>query len=214
MAIDRNQNHSALSSALRVRLPDLVRPQAPVILPYKSDENGVLLSWQRSSSEDVIHYDVYRKSIDRKEWIRLKIIMASNDSTYHFTDNNLESGTTNSYTVIAVDEAGLESDPAAPINAAKVDNTLGPPVQWIEPLVDKQKYTVTLKWDYDQPDVRSFKVFRSIDSRPFLLVKTLKGDKFSFDDLLLPGRDHSYRVIAEFQNGSKSTLSKELTIKY
>lgn len=214
MAIDRNQNHSPLSSALRVRLPDLLKPQAPVLLPYKSSENGVLLSWLRSSSEDVVHYDVYRKSIDRKDWMRLKIIASSNDSTYYFTDSNSEVGITNSYTVVAVDEAGLESDPAAPINAAKLDNTLRPAVQWAEHLIDSQRNAVALKWSYDQPDVRSFKVFKSIDGHPFLLIKTLKDQCFGFVDSLLPGRVHSYQVMAEFQNGSKSVLSKIMTIKY
>lgn len=215
MAIDRNQNHSPLSVKLGASLPDKVKPQPPVFFPVISDEKGVALTWMKSSSLDVKHYEVFRKTADRREWIRLKIVQATiDDSLYRFADENAEAGKVNHYTVIAVDDAGLESEPASPVSGAKIDNKLQPSVTWKQPVIIGEQKQVVLSWIYDQKEVRSFLIYKAVDENPPVLCKSVSGDQLEFRDRLLPGQQHTYRIMAVFKNSSKSTLSEEIVVKY
>jgi uncharacterized protein len=215
MAIDRNQNQSGLSELLKVNLPDKIKPQPPVFLPFNSDAKGVQLAWMRSGSEDVVHYDVYRQASIKEQWLRLKIVPAvSGDSTYHYIDENVEAGKTNRYTIIAVDDAGLESEPAAVITAGKINNALKAAVEWKEHALNNEKNQVILKWAYELKEVSSFRIYRGVDGNTSELYKSVSADKRDFMDTLIPGKKYTYRIMAIFEKGNQSTLSKELVFNY
>lgn len=218
MAIDINQNHSALSPLVKIALPDKLKPEPPVFLPVRSDENGVNLSWLKSSSKDVVQYDVYRKPPESKEWQRIKVISVENvgnDSVYTFTDNNIKAGKRNQYTVTAIDDAGLESDPAAVISSGKIDNELRTAVEWKEPQIDRNKNRVILSWQYDQTEVRFFRVYKRQNNEPEVLYRSISSGENRFTDIQLrPGTEYKYRIMAVFTNGGKSALSKEITLTF
>ena len=214
MAIDKNQNHSGLSELLKVSLPDKIKPQPPVFLPVKSDEKGVLLEWIRSGSEDVVQYDIYRKASDRKEWQRLKTMQATQDSVFRYIDENAIAGKSNAYTVVAVDKSGLESDPATPVSAGKIDSGLRPQVQWKTATIIKEKNQVVLSWEYLQNGVTSFRIYRAIDEGSSVMYRTVSGDKREFPDMLTSGKKYKYKILAVFEGGAKSELSTELVTNY
>ncbi len=215
MAIDRNQNHSTLSELLRVPLPDIIKPQPPVLLPVRITETGVLLTWMPSGSDDVVQYDVYRRNFGRTEWLRLKIIPAAKDTLYTYIDTNAEIGKTNSYVVVSVDEVGLESNPTPPLNAKVTDTILKPSIEWKEPVLDKENQATVLEWKYNQPDVKFFQVYRSISAEPLKLFKTLPGTTFQWQDKPLKNANrYTYRIVAVHTNGAKSVLSKEVVVDF
>jgi uncharacterized protein len=210
MAIDKNQNHSSLSALLKVSLPDKIKPQPPVFLPVKSDEKGVTLTWIPSSSTDVVQYDVYRKAAGREEWQRLKMVPSTMDSTYTYSDSFAEGGKTNTYTITAIDDAGLESDPTTPVNAGRIDNALKPTVQWKEPIVERDKRQIRLQWAYEQAGVKTFQIFRSMNELPLKLYKTIPGNSLELvDQSMKAGSQYNYRILAVYENGAKSALSEE-----
>lgn len=215
MAIDINQNHSGLSELLKVALPDIIKPQPPVLLPVKSNDNGVVLSWQRSSSDDVVQYDVYRRLAERNEWQRIKVLpVLDTDSVYYYTDETAAAGKTNNYTVTAIDEAGLESDPASPVSAGKIDNKLQAAVQWEPLVIDREKNKVVLNWQYDLPGVRLYRIYKSEDDNPDMLYRSLPEGEKKFSDTVIPGKQYRYRIMAVFEGGKMSALSKEITLTY
>jgi uncharacterized protein len=215
MAIDRNQNHSPLSEILRVPLPDKIKPQPPTLLPLESDDKGVTLQWWPSGSDDVVQYDVYRKGAGKDEWQRLKIVSAGKDSIYQYTDGTAEPGKQNVYTIIALDDAGLESDPAPPIKAGKSDTGLKSAITWKEPLVDKDGQQVTLRWGYNNTAVKSYQIFKSVNGDAIKLYRTIAGSNSQWTDKPLKTENtYNYRIIAVFENGAKSTLSKELKVEF
>ncbi len=214
MAIDQNQNHSALSPLVRISLPDKVRPQPPVLLPLQSTSSGVSLRWRQGGSEDITRYAVYRKSPNESEWERLAIIPAESDTLFSYTDAATTPGETNAYTVISVDDAGLESEPARPASGSKLKNSLAEPVSWKKPLIHKEENQITLRWNYEQQTVRIFRIFRAVDHQSPVLLMTLDGGKKEFTDTMAPGRHYTYRIIAVFENGIQSSLSEELKFQY
>jgi fibronectin type 3 domain-containing protein len=215
MAIDRNQNHSPLSEKLKLPLPDKVKPQPPVMLPVKNQAQGVQLQWQPSGSDDVVRYDVYRQRSGEKEWIRIKSFNSSSDTIYQFTDLNAILNSSNSYTVTAVDDAGLESIPAMAVKGSRIDNSLRPGIKWKESIVDRENKKVTLRWEYDQLNVKSYMIFKSKENEPMKLYKTIQGSNTEFTDGMMQiGSKNHYQVMAVFESGSRSLMSKDLEINY
>jgi uncharacterized protein len=215
MAIDRNQNHSVLSELLRVPLPDKIKPQPPVLLPIRSGDAGPVIQWTPSGSEDVVQYDVYRRMAGKTEWQRLKIMPATNDTLYSYTDTNAEAGKLNSYTVVAIDEAGQESEPTSSVQAKKILTALTEVVEWKEPVLEKENQAALLKWTYNQPDVKFFQVYRRVGTEPLKLFKTLPGTIFQWrDNALKNANRYTYRILAVHTNGAKSALSKEMSVDF
>lgn len=213
MAIDRNQNHSDLSPILKVILPDKVKPMPPVFLPVASNENGISLSWMRSSSKDVVSYELYRRLPQRDEWQRIKMVQANQDSVFIFLDDTAEPGRLNTYTITAVDEAGLESEPATPVTGSRIDTKLRAPIVWKDPVIQLEKKTVLLTWAYDAPNVSGFRIYRSDGENMPVMYKTIPADKREFADVVRADTHYTYQIIVLFSNGSKSILSKELAVK-
>ncbi|HEX8040597.1 MAG TPA: hypothetical protein VF490_15665 [Chryseosolibacter sp.] len=214
MAVDRSQNHSGLSPLLEVALPDKVRPQAPVLLPVESSGSGVILRWVPGGSEDIAQYAVYRKSGSGPDWQRIAILPAANDTLFAFTDTATGEGETNVYTILSIDEAGLESEPSATAAGSKLKSTLAEAVTWRKPIVNREENKITVRWRYDGQRPSKFRIFRAVDHQPPVQLTTVDAGESELTDTLVPGRHYVYRIMAVFENGSQSSLSKEMVFQY
>lgn len=212
MAVDINQNHSALSDVLQLALPDRVKPQSPVFLPPGSLPEGVLVSWLPAASEDITEYHVYRKRVN-ENWHRISLIKATSDSLFSYFDRTAEPGQANHYTVISVDDAGLRSEPARPVTGVATRLNLRPAITWRKPDLIRESNDVRLSWKYEVEGVESFRIFRSADSQAVVL-KTLPGLEREYTDAIIPGKNYKYRIMALFTDGNKSALSEELQVNY
>ena len=214
MAVDINQNHSNLSGILKVVLPDKIKPQPPVFLPVESTPGGISLSWIPGSSEDIVQYTVYRKDPRHAAWEQLKTLEASSDSLFYYLDENAVAGETNYYTVVSLDDAGLESEPADPVSGTRIDRHLRPAITWKKPRLYREQHQITLGWNYHQELLHSFKIYKAVDHHPPVLFKTIGGDTNEFTDTMIPGQHYQYRILAVFEDGSKSFLSEEMEFQY
>jgi uncharacterized protein len=213
MAIDKNQNHSDLSALLEVTLPDVVAPQRPVFHSVESDSVGVFLHWIRGGSEDIVQYQLYRKIEQKAEWKHVTTIDAKTDSAYHYLDKNAAVGKPCCYTIVALDEAGLESVPASPVCGIKSASLL-PAITWKKPKINREENNITLGWMHRLPNVQSFKIYRSVDQQKPILFGIVKGNQSELQDTMIPGRSYRYRIISLFEDGNKSLLSEELEFRY
>lgn len=214
MALDVNQNHSGLSEPLAITLPDKVKPQPPVFRPAKSKLEGVSLQWIRSSSTDVVRYNLYRKEPDKPGWELIRTLPADSDTLYNCIDDNARPGQINHYTVVAIDDAGLESTPASPVSGGAIDQSLRPAVRWKKPKVSIELNQLTISWEYGHSKVAYFKVYRSVGDRPPVLFRSVEGHLRQFTHELIPGEYYRYRIMALFTDGRKSALSDEMKYQF
>jgi hypothetical protein len=214
MAVDRNQNSSPFSELLRVSLPDKIKPQPPVVLPPKSEAAGILLSWWPSGSEDVVQYDVYRQKT-AGEWLRVKVVNTTRDTLYQFLDAAAEPGREHQYILIAVDDAGLESDPTPAVRVARIDTRLPDAVVWNNPEVDPDNKHIKLRWKKPADMVASYQLFRSIDDAPLQRYRSIGGSVVEWIDRPLQvGRRYTYQIVAVFANGRMSALSEKMIVRF
>ena len=214
MSIDNNQNHSSLSPLLKVSLPDKVKPQPPAILPVKIDTSGILISWQPGGSADIVRYDLYRKAPNEKGWIMIHSVSVEKDSLYMYRDVTVASGAKHLYTIISVDDSGLESLPATPVIGAVPSNALLPAVTWKKPKINREENALALAWNTKEKNVEAFRIFRASGDWPLTVYKTLKADQRELADILIPGKMYRYRIMAVFTNGQRSAMSEELVVSY
>ena len=214
MSIDRNQNHSQLSESLQVSLPDKVKPQPPVLLGLASDDSGISISWGRGASSDIVKYKVYRNVQGTRQWLEARTLLATNDSVYVFKDTTITAGQKYFYTVIAVDEAGLESTPIPAVAAGTPLTALQPAIKWKKPKINREENTIILGWDYQEQNVETFRIYRSAGDEPMVMFRNIGGHEEQFTDTMIPGKTYKYRILALFANGQKSSLSEELTFTY
>jgi fibronectin type 3 domain-containing protein len=211
MAIDKNQNHSGLSAILSLSLPDKVPPVVPVWLPVKSTKEGVVLRWTPSGSQDVVRYEVYRKG-DQGQWMRLSTLTAGTDTVYTYTDQSLRNSNVQYYTIVAVDEAGLESPPSPIMTGFKLPQPK-PEVEVSQPAIDRANKRIALSWTYSEQNVSAYRIYRKLNDGAVQLYRTVKEKQF-MDSGLSPGTKYSYQVMAVFEDQAKSAMSKIITVTY
>ena len=186
---------------------------SPIFLPTTSSRDGVTLEWLPSSSDDVSHYDVYRK--EGPQWKKIAFVNHTSDSIFRFEDKQCSEGRSYAFTVIAVDRSGLESDPASPVSGGKTTSPVKPPVSMQEPEVDRTNKKVVLRWSYDPQGVERYQVYRAKDGDPLTLYSTVVGSNLVFEDTrLVMNSSYRYRLLALFASGAKSEFSKEVKVKY
>lgn len=214
IAVDRNQNQSPMSALLKVDLPDKLPPMAVVMLPVENSTDGVKISWTKSSSTDVIQYDVYKGIPDSKEWIRIKIIKATTDSTYSYLDEFALAGSQLQYTVLAIDKSGLESQPASSVIGNKQEGSIRESITWKSHRVIMEEGRVLLQWVYEGNDVTSFKLYRAIDNASPVLYKTIQSDQDKFVDSVVPGKEYTYWMQIVFEKSLRSKMSEKISVNY
>lgn len=213
MAVDATQNQSGLSPRKQVRLPDVVRPQPPVILEARTDSSFVFLSWQRGASDDIIRYKIYRKEQYAVEWKHISTMDAGEDSVYFYRDTNCRTGALNSYAIASLDESGNESEPTAPVSRACYRTDLRA-VMWNKPRIVRDENQVRLSWSSAMGNDDLFRILRSVDDKPMTVLTTVPGQQRAFVDTLIPGRKYKYRIVAITRDGTYSKPSEELIIPY
>ncbi|MBX2942943.1 MAG: fibronectin type III domain-containing protein [Cyclobacteriaceae bacterium] len=215
MAIDKSQNHSKLSEVLALEIPDQVPPVSPVFLPVTSNKEVVELQWLPSSSDDVKSYDIYLQKPGEQEWRKLNSVPRTKDSIISYKVTNLEEGLRVNFTVLAVDQSGLESTPATPVSAARLISAVKPPVQIAEPEIDRTAKNIRLKWNYEQNGVYKYQIYRAKENDTIRLYKTIEGTTNDFNDKeLVMNSVYTYQVVAVFSSGARSAFSEKIIVNY
>lgn len=211
-AVDQHYNPSEFSDIFELTRPDKIPPVSPVFNAYKNNAQGITLDWFNSSSIDVARHVLYRKSEKEQNWKVIGIFYPQ-DSVQSFTDTATVEGRMYEYTILAVDEAGLESKPAKPLKIKQFENKNKPAVSKISYDIDRTEKYIRLKWKYDEPGVKKFLVYRGNSTEELALFAS--SGRYEFTDTKLAiNNTYYYAIKAVFVNGLESKMSNVIEIKY
>ncbi|MFZ6000793.1 MAG: hypothetical protein ACOYW3_09805 [Bacteroidota bacterium] len=212
MAVDQNQNQSPLSTTLSLDLPDQIPPQPPVLHPPMATLDGPHIRWTRSSSDDVVSYIIFKSELNQKVWMKLASLAASADTTQTWIDRDSGEGIPYRYTVIALDDDGLESEPAAPVTSMREPERVKPAVVVIEK-IDRVKKQIELTWNYTVPGVTKYQIYRATAGEPLKLWATSMEGSFT-DNRVVVNTTYRYAVVALFKTGARSAMVREISVQY
>lgn len=231
VAVDQRFNMSEPSEILEVKKPDFIKPTQPVFKSYKIKDGKVFITWANSSSIDVTRHELYRKAQDSTDW---KLVYTVDSKQYavnseqntaqmpteklpttNWTDEDVEEGKQYHYTLVAIDESDLESDPAPPLTVIIPKTSMPPAVEGLDSYVDKKNGYIELYWKpYTQDNVAELSIYKGVKDKPISLLRNvLPTVKRIVDDKVKPNNEYIYIIRAVFKDGSISKIAN-LNLKY
>jgi fibronectin type 3 domain-containing protein len=214
-AVDRYGNESAPSTPAGATPRDTTPPTAPAGLAAQSgEESQVTLSWTASTDPRLAYYAIYREE-PAGTWPSaptavLSALAASNSTLFGettYVNTGLSDGTTYTYRVVAVDQAGseiVESHPSQTASATPRDTT--PPAA-PEGLAAQsgEESQVTLSWTAStDPRLAYYAIYREEPAGTWPIVPTATTTSTTYTQTgLTDGTTYSYRIAAIDQAGSE-----------
>ncbi len=211
-SLDQHFNPSNFTEIFELTRPDKIPPVSPVFYEYETNESGIILKWHNSSSIDVSKCILYRKDQYEQQW-NVKAIFEMNDSIDSYIDTSGIAGKMYQYTLIAVDETGLESKPVKPISIKQFENKDKPAVSKLRYRIDRQEKYILLKWKYNESGVKLFLIYKGKTLKDLALYKSVTETEF-IDNKLTINNTYVFVVKAVFNSGLQSAMSEVLEIKY
>ncbi len=200
VALDFNYNQSMFSDIMAVVRPDTIPPVTPVFKKVLVRKKEVELQFAPSTSKDVTHHTIYRKTDLKAAWT---ILTYFSKPINNFIDTNVKTGITYYYSIRAMDMNGLYSGYASPVYGKPYDDGLRPPVEHLT--IDTAKKKIVLKWDYKDMATGTFFVIYKKDSKGHLIQYERTSDKWFADKKT--GKENAYAIKAMTEDGGQSKLS-------
>jgi hypothetical protein len=197
-AEDVRSNVSNFSDRVQLMKPDTIAPGPAVFKDYKTDQNGIYLSWSPSASRDVTKQYLWRTSGEER-----LLVIESDMTTTSFTDSEVSSGINYTYELITEDDAGLKTNCPNPLKITG-SALLGKPKVALTLIEENesQKIVVTVSGDQELSQVV---IYKSIDNKPYASYKIFKSSQESFT--YNQNEKASYKAIAITNQGIKSDAS-------
>lgn len=212
-AFDKRLNRSVFSQVVEAELPDVIPPMPPSIKEIRPDSKGIFIAWNPSASEDGKSYSLERRVKDSLQWRIIKEFNAKDSTVY--LDINVSGSLTYSYRIIAMDKNKLKSPPSNVVTVKSLANNQRPPIKDITVQADREKKIITLRWKYDEKGVSKYLIYRAEGDGPMALYKTVSNDVNGFADIdQRMNTDYFFRVKIVFKNGSESSYSRIVKVKY
>ena len=214
VALDEHFNPSKFSAPIELKRPDIIPPSAPFFEKITSTNEGMLIKWVPSSSEDVLAHVVYRRLPNQTKWLTIAVIDTSKHENL-FLDKQVEKGKEYEYTMLAVDDSKLESDLVRPLRIVHIDTGIRPPLTKFKYELDTLKKTVRLKWEYEGKNIERYLIYKAEKGKQLRLVTSVTADKKEYyDKALLPNTIYIYRIRVVMAEGVETEFSKELEVVY
>ena len=213
VAVNTDGVRSSLSEVIAYSTPDFVAPDAPTDLVAFSGAGQISLIWNEGLANDISGYNIYRAA-DETVSITLTDFYSTTTAT-SFIDLNVEEGTSYSYLVTAVDDAGNESEASnivfdSPLNVSPPNIPTNLSAQY-----DSQQ--ILLSWDSNTDgDFDYYTVYKSLSwfSEPTEadeLVENLTSNSF-MDANVIGETTYFYAVSATDTAGNMSLISNVVSV--
>lgn len=211
-AEDQRFNTSQFSETITINLPDKLAPSPSVIKGYDFTPEGISISWIPSSSKDVASHSLYRKNMNIDNGLWEKRFETKNDTTFLDTKNLI--ATQYSYTIIATDSTGLESEPTNPITVTWKNKA--PDVNKIKfsSTANRELRFINLSWKAKNMEVLEYKLFRGTTEDDLKLYKKLDGDAKSYNDVNLKVNTTYYYGLQLLLSGNTQSAIVKSNVKY
>ena len=211
-ATDKSFNTSEKAMPIKLVRPDTIAPAKPIITRTTIKQNGVVIYFNPSLSDDVAGHELLRSAIADQNYGILKKINPK-DTTRSIMDTSALLGTTYSYKLKACDDNGNCSQS----NEVQVEFETGyrNPILNMKASADRTLHHIELQWDKCNGEVFNYTIYRASKKQPYTIIKTLEPTKLNFTDKNLNmGNTYYYRIKATLVNGAETILTAPIEVEY
>ncbi len=211
VALDNRYNQSEFSQTLELKKPDVIPPTSPVFKKFEVKDGVVFLKWAKSSSNDALLTQLYRKENDSPEWL---LIYEGENGIQEYQDKNVNEGTLYSYTLLARDESNLESSPSPSISIVIPKTLKNKQIKNFYGSANKSSKQITLTWSYKSDTIKEFEIYKSESDKPLRLLRVVPHDtRLLYDSSLKINTEYTYGIRVILKDGYITKL-KKIKIKY
>ena len=210
VALDYHYNPSPYSEPLKISKPDYIKPASPTIVDYKMSANRVNLKWKTSPSSDAVYQVIYRQKED-EGWTIVKEINNNTDTL--FVDSLVQANTFYTYTIVAIDAAGLYSEKANPVKVKVADDGVRPGVSNFVGSFNKSCNCFQINWDFESEEKYHIVIYRDENNTGLRAITTVKAGENIYKDSNIYARENGYKynVKVVYKNGGESLMSSTVS---
>ncbi len=213
-AEDQRYNRSQFSEILIVDKPDRVPPSPAVLTKYEATQEGIRINWIPSSSPDVASHVVYRKNGEADDALWSIVFESAILRDTSFLDTEELERNVYSYTVVAKDSTGLESEPANPMTVIWNGETISTDDIKFTATPNRELRFINLSWKVKNDEVIEYRLYRGTSENNLRLYKTLDGTAKGYNDVDLEvNTNYSYGLQLVMEGGVLSEIRK-LNVNY
>lgn len=211
-ATDKNFNTSEKAIPIKVTRPDTIAPAKPLITKTAIKQNGVVLFFNPSLSDDVVNHQLLRSAIGDQNYSVVKKIN-STDTLKSFIDTSAVLGKLYSYKLKACDN----DNNCSFSNEVQIEYETGfrNSVKNMMAVADRTLHHISIQWDAYEDKVFNYTIYRASKKQPYTIIKTLEPTKLGFiDKNLNMGNTYYYRIKATLENGAETILTTPVEVEY
>lgn len=211
VAVDQRYNMSEYSEPYVLTKPDVIPPSSPIFSNYKVKDDGIILNWINSSSDDVRSHYLYRQQTDVQEkgWI----LIFKTETVSSFTDKTAEPSTQYRYAIFAEDRAGLRSEPSTPLTVTSKTTTALEIIKGFNATADRTSSKVDISWRKLPEEVVEIIIYKSKKEEKPVLWKQMPNKVNRIEDISVsPGNIYVYQMKVITKQGNHSRLQTKEVI--
>lgn len=212
-AVDGHNNESK-PFVLALRKPDLLPPAPVLIKKTIATSKGIYLMWANSASKDAQSYKIVRFSQQVPKGILVANLPHSGDTTAYL-DTRLEEGEQYHYTVAAIDESGLSSEPFPSLKVRSLRASRTTTFTTLLAIRDTSINEVQLSWQSDGSPVKHWIIYRGSQGERLAQYESSETNVF-IDVEIQRKKNYYYHVRPVYHNDELGPISQRIeeTRKY
>ncbi len=210
VAVDMHYNPSDYSAPINIQKPDYIAPASPTFINYSVTDTAVRLHWKTSPSSDAVFQVLYRQKEDENWQI---VQQFENNTDTFYVDRTAAAGHFYTYTLVAVDDAGLYSERANPLRLKIADSGRRPGVTNVGGAFDDKCKCFVFSWDFTSDQVHHFVVYRNENNTGLQAIATLKSGTKEYVDSNIFGYENGYEyaIKVKYADGGEGAISPIVT---
>ncbi|MCD9598015.1 fibronectin type III domain-containing protein, partial [Tenacibaculum maritimum] len=211
VAVDKRHNHSKKSKVLVIEKPDVIPPTSPIFSGYKVKKNKVVLTWIRTSEEEITHI-IARKNLTKKApW---ENILVTKDTIHHYIDTSVEANQKYRYRISAMDKAGLTSEPSTPLTITVADMGTKSGIKGFHYIINRETNQIELFWRADKKEIGEYTIYKQLKEKQPSIWRVLPSNIQKVVDIeVSPNETYIYHIRAILKKGGYTKI-KKIEIKF
>ncbi|MBR8721128.1 hypothetical protein IX307_002850 [Bacteroides pyogenes] len=208
-SLDERYNQSGPCQTIEVSKPQTIPPTAPVITKGIAETGRNIIEWVSGGETQLAGYIIARTDVDDKTKQRAQRI--DNPKTTAYEDNDVESGKTYQYQVMAYSASQQCSSLSSPVKVKSLKGENGNEAVKFD--LEILPEGIVIKWNIPYKDILSVTLYKVDETNTkFLYREGLPSTGTLTDEDIFQNRENEYILIVKSKGRKTSNITKKIRL--